>query len=257
MTVPERMVVSATVKSRAEEEDGFTLELEVPGFRSQYPTRVSRVPEAVAKLLPPRAEPYMVVLLRENPQKRKSGEPYSGDLPWHYYWGLEGLATVAETAAEVAELDPLEEREHRIMRSTALAQAVAFIGQYTPGANPTLDNDIQLVLGVAAEFYAWLRDGPQDGQGVASDPAPTPTTTHKAPAKPSAKSAAPPVAGTPLVTREEVIAWAKDNGYPTLQDMAAVPGVTLAMRENRFHDAFALLERGIIGAEPSSTDSII
>ena len=190
MTVAERMIVSATVKARAEEEDGWKLELDVPQFRSKYPTKVSRVKEAVAKLLPPRAEPYSVVLVRENLIKDKKG-----DLPWHYYWGLEGLATPAETAAKAAEPEPLEEREHRIMRSTALAQAVA---TYVPGTVSLEDE--RHILDRASVFYAWLRDGP--AQAPASTHSPAKAT---APAGGGARGAKPPATGG-KVTEEE---WQK------------------------------------------------
>ena len=184
MSVAERMIVSATVKARAEEEDGWKLELDVPQFRSKYPTKVDRVPEAVAKLLPPRAEPYSLVLVRQ-----KLIGKNSGDLPWHYYWGLEGLATPAETVAKAMEPDPLDEREHRIMRSTALAQAVAYAAMYPHilGQEWSADG----ILLVANGFYAWLRDGPAQAPAAthspvkAQAPAGRPAATPKATAKPS------------------------------------------------------------------------
>ena len=41
--IAERMVVSATVKTRGEDEGGFVLELDIPQFHSQFPTKVTRL----------------------------------------------------------------------------------------------------------------------------------------------------------------------------------------------------------------------
>jgi len=223
MSIPERMIVSATVKSRGEEAEGFKLELDIPQFRSKFPTTVTRVPESVAKILTPRPEPYNVVLLRENLKKDKTGTQ-----PYDYYWGLEGLATPAETAAKAKEPDPLDERDHRIMRSTALAQAVSF-GAYLP-ENQLTYLTVEDVLHIAGVFYAWLRDGPpkqtQDRPHASQDEAPAPA----------------PVVGD-VLTREGVIAWACTDGwYAGPQDMAKVPGVKDAMKANNFAEAKRLLE---------------
>ena len=106
--IAERMVVSVTVKSRAEEEGVFKFELDVPQFHSNYPTIVTRVKEATAKLLAPRPEPYSVVLVRENLKKDKKG-----DRPYDYYWGLEGLATPAETQAKADSATPRQSWDDR------------------------------------------------------------------------------------------------------------------------------------------------
>lgn len=160
-TVPERMVVSATVKSWAEEADGFKFELAIPSFRSDYPITIDRVPAALAAQLPPREELYSLVVLRRALKSQRDGQPYSGRFPRHYYWGLEGLASAQDLAVKAQEADPLEDREHRIVRGTALTQAVAFCAAFSKDSPGLTPND---VLGVAGIFYAWLWDGPQARQ---------------------------------------------------------------------------------------------
>ncbi len=213
--IPERIIVSATVKSRGEEigtegSKGFALELEIPQFKSKYPTKVTRVPEAVAKLLTPRTEPYSVVLLREHLKKDKTGTQ-----PYDYYWGVEGLATPEEKAVAVAKPDPLDERDHRIMRSTALAQAVAYLHEASEGPGITVGPAV--VLEVAAEFYVWLRDGPQAHQAT-QDVAPTPTALVPAPETAQTPSAVPESVGE-LLTRATMQKGNGGRGYKNRSDI--------------------------------------
>ena len=57
---PQR-TVDATVKSKAEESDGWKLELDIPSFQSKFPTLVTRVPAKLADQLRPGGT-YKVVL---------------------------------------------------------------------------------------------------------------------------------------------------------------------------------------------------
>ncbi len=79
------MQFTVTVKSKAEDKDGWLLELEIPTFNSKYPTKVNRVAEEVAKQLMP-GQTYVVELEQQNLKQGKSGESH-----YDYYWGLVGV----------------------------------------------------------------------------------------------------------------------------------------------------------------------
>src|SRR3990167_11055664 len=83
---PQR-TVDATVKSKAEESDGWKLELDIPSFQSKFPTLVTRVPAKLADQLRPGGT-YKVVL---EVQKLKR-EGLDTSKPYNYYFGLLGLA---------------------------------------------------------------------------------------------------------------------------------------------------------------------
>ena len=100
MTVEPRQIVAAIVKNKTEESDGWAIELTVPAFGSQWPTRVSRVPaELAAQLIPGRIP--TLVLSRQN-IKRPTGDapPPDGSRPYHYYWGLEAISEEAATPTQ-------------------------------------------------------------------------------------------------------------------------------------------------------------
>lgn len=242
MSVAERQIVSAIVEARAEAKDGWKLELDVPEFRSKYPTKVSHVKEAVAKLLPPRAAPYSVVLVRENLMKDKSG-----DLPWHYYWGLEGLASEQETAAATVRGEPesRDERGLQIAWAQSINCAIATLGQAGPDDNK--DDYLIVIHSWAEQYYPMIRNRPTDAP-AATERAPetkTPTGTRKAPPKASS--------GTPMLSVEELVEWANKNGYSaigpdgtwdkdgTKRQMAKVKGVTEAIVSGKLNIALDLL----------------
>ena len=77
---------TVTVKTKSEEEDGFTLELEIPDFRSRWPTKVQRVDRDMARLLVP-GESYNVVLERQNLKRGTNPDSY-----FNWYWGLVRIA---------------------------------------------------------------------------------------------------------------------------------------------------------------------
>ena len=197
MTIQERVVVTATVKSRAEEAEGFKLELDIPSFRSRYPTLVSRVPEAVAKLLPPRDEPYTIVLRRQNLKKDKEGR-----YPYDYYWGLDGLASPQEQAAKAEEPEPVDQRRLQIAWAQAVNLGREVVGGYhaywellrreeAQGSPET--NYLEDIEGWANRFYPLIRKGPtpQEAPGEASAPT-VPTTTSRVATAPVVKAAPAP-----------------------------------------------------------------
>lgn len=77
--------VDVIVKSRAEEADGFKVELDIPSFGSKYPTLLTRVHPTIAAHLKPNAA-LRVVLERQNLKKDKTGEK-----PYDYYWGIASI----------------------------------------------------------------------------------------------------------------------------------------------------------------------
>ncbi len=177
MSIPERMIVSATVKSRAEEESGYVLELEIPQFKSDYPTKVTRVKEAVAKLLPPQAEPYNIVLLRENLKKNKEGTRF-----YDYYWGLEGLATAQEKAAKAQEPEPVDTRRLEIAWGQAINCAVARmgIGPFDGAYLGTVEMSANLIYPLILKGPKHAQARPQAQQGEAPTPSAVSTTSTAA-----------------------------------------------------------------------------
>ena len=93
---PQR-TVDATVKSKAEESDGWKLELDIPSFQSKFPTIVTRVPGKLADQLRPGGT-YKVNL---EVQKLKR-EGLDTSKPYNYYFGLLGLAGAQAPTKESA-----------------------------------------------------------------------------------------------------------------------------------------------------------
>lgn len=91
--------VTATIKSKAEAEDGYKLELLVPSFKGQYPTTINRVPAEIAtKLIT--GKTYTLTLERQNLRKKRDGTPYDGSQGWHYWWGLDDVPDQKKVAPE-------------------------------------------------------------------------------------------------------------------------------------------------------------
>ena len=78
---PQRTVL-ATVRSKAEAPDGWKVELDIPEFKSNYPTLCTRVPPEVAALLKPGQTANLVL----EQQRLKTGK--DGTFPSHFYWGF-------------------------------------------------------------------------------------------------------------------------------------------------------------------------
>ncbi len=80
-----KRTVSVTVKTKAEAEDGWQIELEIPAFKSKYATKLTRVSSELAAQLTP-GETKVVVLGRESPKKDGATREYE------FYWGLLGFS---------------------------------------------------------------------------------------------------------------------------------------------------------------------
>ena len=82
--------VTATVKSKAQEEDGYKLELIIPSFKGQYPTTINRVPAEIAQRLIT-GKTYTLTLEQQNLRKKRDGTSYDGSQSWMYWWGLDDV----------------------------------------------------------------------------------------------------------------------------------------------------------------------
>lgn len=78
--------VRATVVSKAEVEDGWKIELEIPEFRSKFSTFCTRVKPELIALLKPGQEASLVL----EQQRLKQGK--DGTYLSDYFWGLVGIA---------------------------------------------------------------------------------------------------------------------------------------------------------------------
>src|SRR3990167_7555689 len=106
-TKPQR-TVDVTVKSKAEEEAGWKLELDIPSFQSKFPTIVTRVPTKLADQLRPG---YMYKVNLEVQKLKREGLDTSK--PYNYYFGLLGLAGTPETPESKAAWDETAPPEPR------------------------------------------------------------------------------------------------------------------------------------------------
>ena len=113
--------VAAVIKSKAEAEDGFKLEVDIPEFKSDYPTLLTRVSGDIAAQLKIGAV-YNLRLEKQNPKRGKSAD---STREYDYYWGLQGIAGEADKLPE-REDNHLPDRQDLIMlqhASHTVAQA--------------------------------------------------------------------------------------------------------------------------------------
>ena len=157
MTIPDRphTIVSALVDGKEEKKDGYEISLVIPSFNSKFPTPVNRVPETLAAKLK-LGETYALELEQQNLHHGKSG-----DLLWHYWWGLVGLAkdgaeiTVPATTPVTTgrdATDPVTTRRS-IERQVALKAAVELAGyEIAKGIDLTTTG----ILKVAEAMAQWI-----------------------------------------------------------------------------------------------------
>ncbi|MAH48006.1 hypothetical protein CMI37_19445, partial [Candidatus Pacearchaeota archaeon] len=109
----ERRTFNCVIKSKAQEQDGYKLELEVAEFRSNYPTTITRVPETLASILEP-GNSYPLVLERQNLKKNKDRSK-----PYNWYWGLVDLGnSLADGPSDVTYEPIFDETPGEAERST-------------------------------------------------------------------------------------------------------------------------------------------
>ena len=183
------VTVSATVKSKAQEEDGYRIELVIPSFGGQYPTAINRVPAEIAsKLITGRT--YTLTLERQNLRKKKDGTSYDGFQPWMYWYGLDDVPdqdkvrpedasyTPPESDAGVEERTPAPlktDRQDLIMlqhASGVVAQAYGDWMRLPPGTRGKFNDHLKNIALAATWYlrYVYQQGGyasasPQEGQG--------------------------------------------------------------------------------------------
>lgn len=146
-----RKTYMATVRSKAEAEDGYKIEMDIPAFKSDYPTLVTRVDSDLARRLAV-GQTYSLILEQQNLKKGKTGSRL-----YDYYYGLVGIADTQPTEPQVqppyrnGDIDARgadTAREQATNRRTALMQAVAMAQGREFGSKE--------VLQVAQAFSEWL-----------------------------------------------------------------------------------------------------
>ncbi len=175
--IGEELTLQIIVKEAGRGEGGWNVTAEIPLFKSEYPTKLTRVPENLASQMVV-GTAYRVVLKRGNLKKGKDGK----NIYWDYYWDWVRPATKEEqltpTAASVAPAPapappPLvaekaappqvDSRGQSIERQSALKSAIELhrgtVDAVTAG--PVLDVDA--VLDTATRFAKWLAT-PQEAQ---------------------------------------------------------------------------------------------
>ena len=104
MSIPEKVTVTATVKSAevpAEGDKDYKAALEIPAFKSKYPTTVY-IPVDVTL----RKGQTVSVSLK---QGKLAKEDYDGTAYWHFQWRWDGLSTHAEPQAAPSAQEPRHE----------------------------------------------------------------------------------------------------------------------------------------------------
>ena len=89
--------IEGVIKSKAEDGQGLTIELDSPFFETQFPTKINRIPEGT-----PLTVGRSIVLTLETGtlKKAKDGTPYDGSKPWMYFWNWVGIADPSAPIAE-------------------------------------------------------------------------------------------------------------------------------------------------------------
>ena len=165
----ERRTFNCVVKSKAQEQDGYKLELEIAEFRSTYLTVITRVPEALASILEP-GSAYPLVLVRQRLKKNKDGSDKDRSKFYNWYWGSESLGGSPADGPQEEEplfgelgkqimsqpLQPVDNftiTDRSIMRQVALKAATELAG-YKMQAGIEIDST--QVLQVAFVFNQFL-----------------------------------------------------------------------------------------------------
>ena len=206
MQVPETITVSATLKEKTQTTNtdnipDYKLGLDIPDFKSKYPTTIWVSLEQGNALTV--GKTFAFPLRRGSLKDGKSG-----DAKWHYNWRYDSQAQYADAEPEVVsdadvktdgatrpivEVDPRADPTRvSIERQKALAEAVTFIGGmslYKKGDTPEVVSALAgSVLASADIFYAWLRF---EQQGASAEPPAAAREGVKAASKPAQAPKAP------------------------------------------------------------------
>jgi len=157
-TTGSQMIVSCTVASSGSRPDGsYFVEVDVPAFQSNYPTKLSGLGKSTADLLIP-GTTHQLLLKRENLKRDKSGNQKSGDALWDYYWGLVRIVLPGEGTDE-EELFPEATEETRQAsvtspRTTKEKQRLFKTSEMTNQEGQALGNSLSVVGGVLQSWIA-------------------------------------------------------------------------------------------------------
>lgn len=174
--------VTATIKSKAQEEDGYKLELIVPAFKGQYPIAINRVPAEVAQKLIT-GKTYTLTLEQQSLRKKRDGSLYDGSQGWMYWWGLDDVPDqkLVKPESDITppgeESRPAPDRQDLIMLQHAtgvVAQAYGDWNRLLPGTRGKFADYLKAIA-MGATWY--LRNVYQKG-GV-SIQAPVPESTEE------------------------------------------------------------------------------
>ena len=149
MDVKEDVLVAATVKGKEELDDGYAVTLDVPAFKSKYPTKVYGCSAAEAKTFKA-GNALNIRLTRGKLQDGKDGGQY-----WHYNWRWGSLSGEAPAVQPPDGGNGHEdERNRSIQRQVALKAAVDLaVARIATGDKV----ESPRVLQVAQIFDNWLR----------------------------------------------------------------------------------------------------
>ena len=174
--IPKEITTSCIVKSKAQAEDGWVVELDVPKFQSKFPTKCTRVAEDVAARLVVGAT-LELELVRESLKKdTKTGAMKSGTYWTDYYWGFRELATATQPpklAPILLEGPPEQGDPKQVSIERQKAAQIAF--DWAEG------EAIEVTLARAEAIYAWISKSPE----ARSEP-------QSAPSRAKAPSGPPP-----------------------------------------------------------------
>ena len=165
-----RRVVTATVVGHVMHNGKPATQLEIPEWKSQYPTTLYGTTPEQQALLPMGAE-LRIVLKADNQRPHTDGTK-----PWNFWWSFVGLAEPEKVFEPegikpiVLPVDGVRDTGRQIHRSVALQQAVAFY------ADERVMPDE--VCKTAEVFFGWLiggvleaTRGPQEDVSGASEAA--------------------------------------------------------------------------------------
>ena len=165
MTTGEKLTFNCVVKSKAEEADGYKLELDIAQFRTKFPTVIYRIDPETADTLEI-GNSYQLVLERQNPKRNQDGSDKDPSKLYNWWWGLDSVASgpvsqVFPPEPQVGTQKPLaiDATGMSIQRQVALKAAVEWCN--TKEEAVTKD-----VVRVAAVFNQFLLTGKAPDSGV-------------------------------------------------------------------------------------------
>jgi len=166
MTTGEKLTFNCVVKSKAEEADGYKLELDIAQFRTKFPTVIYRIDPETADTLEI-GNSYQLVLERQNPKRNQDGSDKDPSKLYNWWWGLDSVASgpvsqVLPPEPQVGTQKPLaiDATGMSIQRQVALKAAVEWCGLQLQSG---VEVKTVTILQVAAVFNQFLLTGKAPG----------------------------------------------------------------------------------------------